>query len=166
MSLKKIKDHALAIEVSPGVWRKCHPWETLEKLDAAASIKDRRKVLSDVLGVALTTNKCLTIIARLVEYASAAEEAYSALTANAEIMHCFPSVSMESLDRMSNIEKLALLHHSRRIEAKKRLDFITDISAVLDHENGKRHKAHLAGIAYQDDEQSLGIILEQISRRR
>lgn len=161
---RKVKDPAFFIEVSPGDTRKLDPWRLLESLSEARNEKGQRDILNRELGVKkMTHQQSYTIMARVMAYAAKADRAYQETENNAELMY-YLHLRPGELRKLSNLTKLSLLHHVRRIRARERLDFQYDICAVLDKDGGPKLRAELTKLAFSNDEDALARQLEMISR--
>jgi hypothetical protein len=81
-------------------------------------------------------------------------------------MAFYPGLSLADVASMSNEDKLVWQHHKRRIEARRRLEFISDVGTLLAKEDQAQPSLiALVNMAYGDDEKQLADALESVSRR-
>lgn len=70
------------------------------------------------------------------------------------------------LEPFDEVEVIAILANLRALYCRRRIDYMDDVSAVIDGENGPRHKAALANIAFADEPETLGNFLNAVSIKR
>lgn len=162
-NLSRIRDHNLSIKIAPGVMRKCNPWSALDDICKEKTLPLRCERIRELFDAKLTHYQCLLIIASLVKYTRAAESAHERARTNAELMRTL-HIQPSELRKLSNTEKLSLLHHGRVLYAREQLDMVNNLSAALDKDYGKSRRAELVMTAFAEDEKMLGKWMDVLSR--
>lgn len=164
----KIDDRPMfAVRLPSGERKRCDPWEALQRASGAKTEREQRNVVARMFdfpdGFSLTPSQCLNLIAGMWAYVDHADEAYRAAATNAEILMLYGgAVTIRDLREMDDLEKLALLSHGYRLEARRRLDFQDDISSMLSKDTTLR--AELTRVAYADNQAEQDKRLEILSR--
>lgn len=165
-AFSKIDDPKFSLRLPSGESCACNPWEALKKIAEAKSPRQQREVIASEFsfppGFNLTAHQSLSVVSAMLAYAKRGEEAYAAVATNAELLTMYPGLGLSDLREMDELEKMALLSHGYRIEARRRLNFQQDISAIFDKDSSLRQE--LVRVAFCNDQKTMDKNLEVLSR--
>lgn len=166
-AFEKIRDPHFSVSLPDGERRECDPREVIGQIQKEKDPRRQRELLATAFslpeGYSLTPHQFLSVISGMLAYCRAAEETYDVAGTNAEILMLYGgSVTLTDLRGMNDLEKLALLAHGHRINARRRLDFQQDVGSLFDKESTLR--AELVRVAFSNDTRQMDRHLEMLSR--